>query len=124
MNLSKWESLPDEDILLLRPVIAGVSRSHVMPPFQYRLDHGDGAVTDADVKLLVDWARGDVKSKLGESEKTAVDAPPGNAGQGKNVFASRCAGCHTLDQNREGPKLAGIFGRVSGRRRASSIPPR
>src|ERR1700738_2332873 len=32
INLSKWESLPDEEIILLRAEIAGVTRAHVMPP--------------------------------------------------------------------------------------------
>jgi cytochrome c len=114
MNLSRWESLPDEEILMLRAVIAGVARAHVMPPLQYRLAHDDVTVTDDDIKVLVDWARGDVASKLGESEKTPADAGPGDAARGKQVFASRCAGCHTLEQHREGPKLAGVFGRTSG----------
>ena len=114
LNLSKWESLPDEDILRLRTEIAGVARAHMMPPLRYRLDHSDAAVTDADIKLLKDWARGDVVSKLGESERTPADAGLGDTGHGKQLFASRCAGCHTLDQHREGPKLAGVFGRKSG----------
>ena len=114
MNLSQWESLPDEDILTLRAEIAGVARAHAMPPLQYRVAHSDVAVTDDDVKVLRDWARGNVTSKLGEAEKTPADAGPGDAGHGKTVFASRCAGCHTLDQHREGPKLAGVFGRTSG----------
>jgi cytochrome c len=114
MNLSQWESLPDEEILTMRAKIAGVARAHMMPPLQYRVAHSDVAVTDDDIKLLRDWARGDVVSKLGESEETPADAGPGDAERGKQVFASRCAGCHTLEQHREGPKLAGVFGRTSG----------
>lgn len=114
MNLSKWESLPDAEIVTLRAEIAGVARAHTMPPLQYRLAHSDVTVTDDDIKLLRDWARGDVVSKLDPPEKSSPDAGPGDAGRGKQVFASRCAGCHTLEQNREGPKLAGIFGRPSG----------
>ena len=114
MNLSQWESLPDEEILTRRAEIAGVARAHVMPPLQYRLAHSDVAITDDDVKVLRDWARGDVTSKLTEAEKTPEDGRPGDSGHGKQIFASRCAGCHTLDQHREGPKLAGVFGRTSG----------
>ncbi len=114
MNLSQWESLSDEDILRLRVEVAGVARAHIMPPWRYLLLHPDEAVTNADIKLLQDWARGDVTSKLGEAEKSPADAAPGDAGQGKQIFASRCAGCHSLEQNREGPKLAGVFGRASG----------
>ena len=114
MNLSQWESLPDEDILRLRTEIAGVARAHAMPPLQYRVAHSDVAVTDDDIKLLKDWARGDVASKLVEAEKTPVGAGSGDAGHGQQIFASRCAGCHTLEHHREGPKLAGVFGRKSG----------
>jgi cytochrome c len=114
MNLSQWESLPDEETLLLRAEIGGVAKAHVMPPLQYRLAHSDVTLTDEDIKVLKDWAHGDVTSKLGVSEKTPEDAGPGDAGRGKQVFASRCAGCHTLEQHREGPKLAGVFGRASG----------
>ena len=114
MNLSQWESLPDEEILTLRAEIAGVARAHVMPPFQYRVAHREAAITDDDVKVLRDWSRGEVAQKLGESEKTAADGRPGDAGRGKLVFASRCAGCHALEQHREGPKLAGLFGKASG----------
>jgi cytochrome c len=114
LNLSQWESLPDEDILTLRAEIAGVARAHMMPPLQYRMAHGDTAVTDDDIKVLADWARGRVTPDQGEAEKTPADAGPGDAGHGKLVFASRCAGCHTLQQHREGPKLAGVFGRTSG----------
>src|ERR1700688_4768894 len=110
MNLSQWESLPDQEILLLRAEIGGVARAHVMPPLQYRVAHADVTLTDDDIKLLRNWARGDVVSKVGESEKTPADAGPGHAGRGKLVFASRCGGCHALEQHREGPKLAGVFG--------------
>jgi cytochrome c len=114
MNLSQWESLPDEEILLLRAEIGGVARAHVMPPLQYRVAHADVTLTHEDITVLRDWAHGDVTSKLVESEKTPADAGAGNAGHGKQVFASRCAGCHTLEQHREGPKLGGVFGRASG----------
>lgn len=39
---------------------------------------------------------------------------PGDAVRGKAVFEKRCTGCHTLDQNRVGPRLAGVYGRKSG----------
>ena len=38
----------------------------------------------------------------------------GDAVRGKAIFERRCAGCHTMDQNREGPRLRGVFGRTSG----------
>ena len=41
-------------------------------------------------------------------------AVPGDAIRGKAVFEKRCTGCHALDQNRVGPRLAGVYGRKSG----------
>jgi cytochrome c len=39
---------------------------------------------------------------------------PGDATRGKATFEKRCTGCHALDQNRVGPRLAGVYGRKSG----------
>ena len=36
------------------------------------------------------------------------------ADQGKQVFEKRCTGCHALDRNKEGPRLAGVYGRRAG----------
>lgn len=114
MNLSQWESLPDEEIRTLRAEIAGVARAHIMPPLQYRVAHRDVAVTEDDVKVLRDWAQGNVTQKLDEAEKTPPDAGLGDAGLGRQVFASNCAGCHSPEHHQEGPKLTGVFGRTSG----------
>lgn len=32
---------------------------------------------------------------------------------GQDLFASRCAGCHALDRDKEGPRLAGVYGRAA-----------
>ena len=32
---------------------------------------------------------------------------------GKDLFDKRCAGCHSLDRDKEGPRLAGIYGRAA-----------
>jgi cytochrome c len=114
MNLSQWESLPDEDILRLRVEIAGVTRAHMMPQLRYRLIHHGAEITDDDIRVLRNWARGDLTNDLGEAEKTPPDPQPGDPVRGYLVFESRCGGCHTLYQNREGPKLGGVVGRVSG----------
>ncbi len=34
--------------------------------------------------------------------------------QGKDLFERRCTGCHVLDRDKEGPRLGGVYGRVSG----------
>jgi len=34
--------------------------------------------------------------------------------RGKALFERRCTGCHALDADKEGPRLRGVYGRVSG----------
>lgn len=114
MNLSQWESLSDEDVRRLRVEIAGVTRAHAMPPLRYRLLHAEATITDDDVKVMRDWSRADPGGKLGVAEKTSTGAGPGDPERGEQVFASRCGGCHSLQNHREGPKLGGVFGRTSG----------
>jgi cytochrome c len=36
------------------------------------------------------------------------------AGDGKELFTRRCSGCHAPDRDKEGPRLRGVYGRVSG----------
>ena len=35
--------------------------------------------------------------------------------RGRQLFESRCGGCHSLDQNRVGPALGTVVGRVAGK---------
>jgi len=39
---------------------------------------------------------------------------PGDPARGKAVFEKRCTGCHAIDADREGPRLAGVYGRKAG----------
>jgi cytochrome c len=45
-------------------------------------------------------------------------APPGSdqgdATRGQKVFENRCTGCHSLDRDKEGPQLRGVFGKKAG----------
>jgi cytochrome c len=36
------------------------------------------------------------------------------ADRGKALFEKRCTGCHSLDRNKEGPNLRGVYGRPAG----------
>src|SRR5262245_38126397 len=45
----------------------------------------------------------------------AADVQPGNPDQGKILFEKRCTGCHSLDQDKEGPRLRGVVGRKAGK---------
>ena len=44
-----------------------------------------------------------------EPAVTEVDAQ-----RGKQLFEKRCMGCHSLDEDREGPRLRNVYGRVAG----------
>jgi cytochrome c len=37
-----------------------------------------------------------------------------NSDHGKELFEKRCSGCHALDKDKEGPRLRGVYGRMSG----------
>ena len=37
-----------------------------------------------------------------------------NSEHGKELFEKRCSGCHALDKEKEGPRLRGVYGRMSG----------
>jgi cytochrome c len=41
-------------------------------------------------------------------------ATAAGAAQGKALFERRCAGCHSLDADKEGPRLRGVYGRRAG----------
>ena len=49
-------------------------------------------------------------------------APPvlSDSGARKELFEKRCTGCHTLDHEKSGPRLRGIFGRAAAS--VSSFP--
>jgi cytochrome c len=50
---------------------------------------------------------------IGIASFTISAATPDAAG-GKELFFRRCSGCHSLDSEKEGPRLRGVFGRKAG----------
>jgi cytochrome c len=107
MDLSRWEAMPVEQQQVLAAKIFEEAKSGDMPPLQYRLLHWDAKLAKGDVQAL---------SMLGKSAagSEATLAGDGDAVRGKAVFEKRCTGCHTLEADREGPRLAGVFGRKAG----------
>ena len=45
---------------------------------------------------------------------TPVGAVKGDTVDGRSAFEKRCTGCHALDHDKEGPRLAGVVGRKAG----------
>ncbi len=46
-------------------------------------------------------------------EAVYADGGAGDAGHGQELFNRKCAKCHGIDDNKEGPRLRGVFGRKS-----------
>ena len=44
----------------------------------------------------------------------AVGGAKGDAVAGRSAFEKRCTGCHALDHEKTGPRLAGVVGRKAG----------
>jgi cytochrome c len=42
------------------------------------------------------------------------DATTGDPQRGKVLFEKRCGGCHSLDKDKEGPRLGNVYGRKAG----------
>ena len=107
MDLSRWEQLPEEKQEVLTAKIIQEIKSGDMPPLQYLALHWDAKISTADVQAL---------SMLGKSAggSEAALTGDGDAARGKAVFEKRCTGCHAMDVDREGPRLAGVYGRKAG----------
>jgi cytochrome c len=111
MNLSFWEHYSVEEQEAFKVKIMLEARAHKMPPEQYRAIHWGARITDADIQNLTRWAR---ETALLDSSATSQALEEGDAVRGQSTFEKRCTGCHAMEQNREGPRLRGVFGRTSG----------
>lgn len=107
MNLSNWSDIPADRQEVLKAKIVQEAKSGQMPPPQYLAIHWAARLSPSDVQAL---------AMLGQHAGGSEDAltGPGDAVRGKTVFEKRCTGCHALDADREGPRLAGVFGRKAG----------
>ena len=106
MNLSIWEQMSaDAQDVMIGKIIEEARRGD-MPPVQYLAIHWRAKLTSADIAALA------VAGQRGESETGSLSL--GDPARGKVIFEKRCTGCHAMDVDREGPRLAGVFGRKAG----------
>jgi cytochrome c len=110
VDFSHWQELSLDQQQALGAEIAQQGKRGHMPPLQYRLLHWGATLSPQDVRAL------SLLRASSESFPTAGEKS-GNPMQGKQIFERRCTGCHALDKDREGPHLAGVFGR-----KAASVP--
>ncbi len=107
MNLSHWEQMPVEEQEVLKVKIIQEAKSGDMPPMQYLALHWNAKLSMDDLQALLLLGK-----SSGASETTSAGAD--DAVRGKTVFEKRCTGCHAIEADREGPRLAGVFGRKAG----------
>jgi cytochrome c len=50
----------------------------------------------------------------GSSAVMVAESDSANPDHGRDLFERRCTGCHSLDSDKEGPRLRGVYGRKSG----------
>jgi cytochrome c len=106
LNLSVWEQLPADKRADLIGEMIHEAKNGEMPPLQYRVLHWGAQLTPTDVAAL---------STMSQAPSGDAGASgPGDAVRGKAVFERRCTGCHAMDADREGPRLAGVYGRKAG----------
>ncbi|MGH9595491.1 MAG: heme-binding domain-containing protein [Edaphobacter sp.] len=107
MNLSKWVELTPDERQVIESKIIQRARNDDMPPIQYRILHWDAKLAPGDLQALY----------LLNRDRAPIEAAKAGAGDpvhGKLTFDKRCTGCHTIETNREGPRLRGVFGRKAG----------
>jgi cytochrome c len=123
MDLSRWDELtPDARESLAAQIMLEV-KSGKMPPLQYLALHWGARPTAADLQALVSLANTNWNN-INETNSGGVNAVgdpnpsgPGDVARGKLAFEKRCASCHSMTKNQQGPQLAGLMGR-----RAASVP--
>jgi cytochrome c len=106
MNLSNWQEMSADTQDVMIGKIIHEAKSGDMPPMQYHVLHWGAMLTAADVSALSSMG------SAGNGEKSL--SGPGDAASGKAIFEKRCTGCHAMQGDREGPRLAGVFGRKAG----------
>jgi cytochrome c len=110
LNLSLWNNYTADEQESLKGLIVEEVKTGDMPPLQYRMIHVNARITVGDVAALKRWTR---PMPVVEGALIGQAAGEGDPGRGEALF-KRCTGCHSLDQNREGPRLRNVYGRTSG----------
>jgi cytochrome c len=111
MDLSRWDTYSAAEQDAFRANIALQVKIHNMPLIQYQVFHPKREITDSDILTLTRWAQQASLQSSNSMERVAME---GDAVRGQELFERRCTGCHAMEQNREGPRLRGVFGRSAG----------
>lgn len=107
LDLSRWLEMPAETQEVWTAKILSQAKSGGMPPLQYRFLHWGARLSTVDIQTL-----SMLSNRASEGDDPLTEE--GNPARGKAVFQRRCTGCHAMEDNREGPRLAGVYGRRAG----------
>jgi cytochrome c len=111
MNLSQWPRDSSEEQQALEARIVRAVKKREMPPLQYLAIHWNAHLSPEEIYAIVQWGG---PTQSGDRAQASATPTVGDPGRGKLVFEKRCAGCHALNTNRDGPHLAGVYGRTAG----------
>jgi cytochrome c len=107
-TLRHGAKMPADTRAVLKTKIFQEAKSGDMPRLQYvELTWNDATLSKAEAQTLSLLGK-----SAGGSEETPTD--DGDATRGKAVFEKRCTGCHALETDHKGPRLAGVYGRKAG----------
>ena len=53
-------------------------------------------------------------SKQTDGQSAVQSEVSGDAKRGEKIYTAKCGACHSVDQNRIGPKHRGVYGRAAG----------
>jgi cytochrome c len=109
MNVSAWDGYTADQQQVLEAKIVQLTKSAEMPLPQYRMIHWSSRITPADLQTLTEWTHSGGAGAADASDATLA----GDPARGRAVFEKRCTGCHSLTENREGPRLQSVYGRAS-----------
>ena len=73
MNLSKWSEYSDDQRRAFMLAILGATQARIMPPPKYVWIHGNSKLSDADLKLIQEWALARPKVSSQDPEVSATD---------------------------------------------------
>jgi len=114
MNLSNWDHYSVDQQDTFKAKIATETRKGDMPPAQYLLIHWSARLSPGEIAAIGQWAKGGAASTGNPQASPQAAGQAGDAARGKIVFEKRCTGCHALNRDRDGPHLAGVYGRAAG----------
>jgi cytochrome c len=107
VDLSRRDQIIRERQDVLKTKIIQEAESGEMPPLQYLALHWDAKLSAGDVQALAMLGQ-----HAGGSEAALTGL--GDPTRGKAVFEKRCTSCLAMEVDREGPRLAGVFGEKAG----------